>query len=91
MIGSSKFFRAGLVTLALAAAPLQAANAPASTKLSVAQAAGNAEVMKLPVCKGNDTTPCRKATTGAGGNVVWVVMGAAVVAGAIVAASAGSP
>lgn len=87
MIGSSKFFRAGLVTLALAAAPLQAANAPASTKLSVAQAAGNAEVMKLPVCKGNDTTPCRKKRE----NGVWIVMGAAVVAGAIVAASPGSP
>jgi hypothetical protein len=76
--------------VALIAAPLQAANPPAASKLSVAQAAGNAEVMKLPICTGNDTKPCRKKVAGANGTVVWV-LGTAVVAGAIVAASAGSP
>ncbi|MCZ8295309.1 MAG: hypothetical protein O9254_00090 [Rhodobacteraceae bacterium] len=90
MVRFSKLYSTGLIGVALIAAPLQAANPPAASKLSVAQAAGNAEVMKLPICTGNDTKPCRKKVAGANGTVVWV-LGTAVVAGAIVAASAGSP
>lgn len=90
MVRFSKLYSTGLIGVALIATPLQAANPPAASKLSVAQAAGNAEVMKLPICTGNDTKPCRKKVAGANGTVVWV-LGTAVVAGAIVAASAGSP
>lgn len=85
-----KAVRTGLISLAVASAPVHAANSPASS-LSLAQAVSEADVMKLPVCRGKVTTDCRKKSVGAGGNAIWIVIGAGLLAGAIVAASPGSP
>ena len=86
-----KVAQVGLIGVAVAAAPLHAASAPASSYLSVAQAAGNAEVMKLPVCTDKVTTACRKRVAGAGGGGMWIVLGGGLLVAAAVAAAGGSP
>jgi hypothetical protein len=63
--------------------PVQAVAANAS--LSLAQAASNEQVMRLPVCSDSLTTNCRKR----GSNGIWIVLGLAAVAGIAAAAAAG--
>lgn len=72
----------GIVPLVFAitalALPAQAASPRAS--LSLAQAASNERVMKLPVCSETVSSNCRKA----GPNATWIVVGLAA-AGLIIA------
>lgn len=71
------------LALGALALPMQAAAAPAS--LSLAQAASNEQVMRLPVCSSSVTTNCRKR----GLNGVWLVLGLVAVGGLVAAAAGG--
>ena len=83
IVSRSPALCSSLLVLGALCLPVQAAAATAS--LSLAQAASNEQVMRLPVCSDSVTTGCRKR----GSNAIWIVVGIAAVAGLVGAAAGG--